>query len=342
MNKPLGIGVVGLGSIANHHIKSVLEIADARLVAVSSSDGKKRKDAEETYGVKALADYRQMVRLPEVDIVIICTPSGFHLEPALAAANAGKHVVVEKPLEITADRTRQIIAACEKGGAKLACIFQNRFSEDFQKVFQAVQAGDLGRLVLGNAYIKWFRSQEYYDSASWRGTKMGDGGAALINQSIHTIDLLLHVMGPVKSVSGMVKTLTHKIEGEDVGVGNIEFENGALGTIEGSTSIFQGFPERLEIHGEEGSIIMEGGKIIYWNTKSTGKLDFFKAENQSATGSSDPMAISHRLHIKQLEAIFDAIKKGDTPPVSGEDAIKPIQVIEAVYRSSATGQKVRI
>lgn len=337
MKNQVGIGIIGMGAIASYHVKSILEIADARLAAVTSSNAHERKKAEDL-GAKSFSDYHEMLLHRGLDIVIICTPSGFHLDPAIAAARAGKHVIVEKPLEITVQRARQLIVACEEAQVKLACIFQNRYSEDFARVYRAAQEGSLGKLILGNAYVKWFRSQEYYDAAAWRGTKNGDGGAVLINQSIHTIDLLLQVMGPVKSVFGQVKTLTHDIEGEDLGVGFIEFENGALGTIEGSTSIFEGFPEKLEIHGEDGSMILEGGKLVLQNTRGGEKT--IAQEKNSASGSSNPMAIDYMLHKKQLEDIIRAIRNDEAPVVSGEDAIKSIRVIEAIYQSASSGRKI--
>ena len=336
-NQPIfGVGIVGMGNIAGHHIKALQEMEQGRLVAVCSGSGRNISDKE--YSVPAYSSIDEMLKHPDLDIVIVCTPSGFHLEPTLKSATAGKHVIVEKPIEISTRRTNQMINACEEAGVTLSCIFQNRFSEGYSTMKKAVDDGLLGKPVLGNAYIKWFRDQAYYDSADWRGTKEGDGGAALINQSIHTIDLLLNIMGPVKSVYGKVVTRTHDIEGEDLGVAILEFENGALGTIEGSTSIHEGFSEKLEVHGEEGSIILEGGKISHWNTKRTGNKIF--EEKAIPSGSSDPMNIDFQLHKRQLTAIIEAIKTGSTPPVNTEEALLSVKVIEAIYEASAGGCKI--
>ncbi len=176
----------------------------------------------------------------------------------------------------------------------------------FLKIKESVESGSVGKLLLGNAYVKWFRDQNYYNSASWRGTLKGDGGAALINQSIHTIDLLILIFGSVKSVFGKVKTLTHEIEGEDLGLAILEFESGAMGTIEGSTSIHGGYPEKLEIHGDKGNIILEGGQIIQWDVKEE-QVRQQEVEQEQTSGSSDPMAIGYALHKKQIEVFVDEI-----------------------------------
>ena len=337
--KPLGVGVIGLGSISGHHIKSIMELDDCKLVAVSSRNKSKLKSVAEQYQVDTYTDYHQLMQHPELDVVCICTPSGSHLEPALAAASAGKHVITEKPLEITVERGLKMIQACEKANVSLACIFQNRYSPDYRRLCTAIEEGELGKPVLGNAYIKWFRDQPYYDAADWRGTLQGDGGAALINQAIHTIDLLLNVMGPVKSVFGKTKTLAHDIEGEDLGVAILEFESGALGTIEGSTAIYGGYPEKLEIHGAQGNIILEGGKITEWRSKTGNRLSTAETAT-GATGSADPIAIDYKLHKNQISEIIQHICEGKEPILNGREGLKSLAVIEAIYQSSKSGKQI--
>ena len=341
-DKPLGFGVIGLGSIAGHHMKSIAELNDCKLVAISSRNESKLQNTASQYdGVATFTDYHQLVKHPEVDVVCICTPSGSHLEPTLAAAGAGKHVITEKPLEITVERGMKMIQACEKAGVKLACIFQNRYSPDYQKLYTAVKQGVFGKPVLGNAYIKWFRDQQYYDANDWRGTLKGDGGAALINQSIHTIDLLLNSMGPVRSVFGKTKTLAHDIEGEDLGVAILEFESGALGTIEGSTAIYGGYPERLEIHGVTGNVILEGGKIIDWRSE-TGTSLSPTASGQTSTGSADPMAIGYESHKEQISEIVRHIINNEEPTVNGREGLKSVALIEAIYQSARSGKQIML
>ncbi len=340
--KKIGVGIIGFGSITPFHVHSLLEIDDCQLIAIQSSNKEKRQMIRDKYDVIALENHSELLKLDEIDLIIICTPSGFHLEPALAALQAGKHVVVEKPLEINTTRCNQMISASKKSGVSLSCIFQNRFSENFLKVKNAVDSGKLGKLLLGNAYIKWKRDQEYYDMSPWRGTLKGDGGAALINQGIHTIDLLIYLMGQINTISGSIRTLTHDIEGEDVATANLEFQNGALGTIEASTSLYHAFPEKIEIHGEDGSIILEGGEITHWNTKEDGNLELVSKKSDLASGANDPLAIDYNLHKNQLYAIIKAIKQGEKPPVHGQEALRSIQLIEAIYESSDTGKKVRV
>lgn len=334
----IGIGIIGYGTITPFHVKSILELENCKLIAIQSSSRKKREIITSELGILAFETYDEIILLNFIDLIIICTPSGFHLEPALASMKAKKHVVVEKPLEITVDRVQKLIAASKKHQVTLSCIFQNRYALDYVKVYKAVQSGVLGKLLLGSACIKWKRDQAYYDATSWRGTIEGDGGAVLINQGIHTIDQLIHLMGAVKSVSGNIRTLTHNIEGEDVATATLEFENGALGTIDGSTSMFKAFPEKIEIHGEKGSIILEGGKIIHWETETDGKLEFEKKEIHS--GGSNPLAIDYALHKKQLNAIVNAIIKGVAPPVSATEAMRSVAVIEGIYKSSKENKKI--
>lgn len=338
--KRLNFGVIGLGNVAAHHIGAIKALPDCELIAITTRNDEKRNNAASQYGVQTFADFEQMMKLPELDIVCICTPSGSHLDPCLAAARAGKHVICEKPLEISIKRALLMIDTCRKNKVKLACIFQNRYAPDYRHVCKLVQEGRLGRLVLGNAYVKWYRDAVYYEAADWRGTLDEDGGAALINQSIHTIDLLLNVMGPVKSVSGRVRTLTHDIEGEDIGTAMLEFNSGALGTIEGSTTILAGFPERLEIHGDAGSVILEAGKIV---SLKTSKGNTVEAGNDATdSGASNPMAINLDLHIAQFKDIADAICNQREPEINGEEGLKALQLVLTIYASSRTGHEIEL
>ena len=340
MKKTLGIGVVGLGNISGYHIRSIKELPKCKFLTVTSRQREKREKAEHDHKVKAYSELDDMLKHPDLDAVIICSPSGYHLEQTQKIAKSGKHVIVEKPLDVTIKRAKAMIDVCRENNVTLSCIFQNRFSDDYQKLYRAVQKEEFGKLILANAYIKWFRNKEYYDSSTWKGKFVGEGGAALINQSIHTIDLMLNTMGKVKNVFGQIRTLVHEIEGEDLGVGIVEFENGALGTIEGSTSVYQGFPEKLEIHGSEGSVILEGGKIVHWNSKRRGRKKIEVETGKS--GSANPLAIGYELHKKQLDLIAKALLKGQQPPVSGDDAIKSIEVIELIYKSSKSGKKIHL
>ncbi|KKK54685.1 hypothetical protein LCGC14_3082210, partial [marine sediment metagenome] len=264
----INIGIVGTGSIVNTYKKCIDELAEGELVALYTKSASRKESAEKAFGVPVFDTMDEFLQ-NDIDLVCVCNESGRHGEAIKAAASAGKHVLCEKPLETTPHKIDEVIAFCKAKNVKLGCTLQNRCGEDYQRVVEAVGSGKLGKLVMGNAHINWYRDEKYYDDSKWKGTMAFDGGAALINQGIHTIDLLLHIMGSVTSVFGKVSTLVHNIEGEDVGAGILNFQNGAIGTITAGTALFPGYPERIEIYGEMGSILMEGGSIKAWNIKDT-------------------------------------------------------------------------
>ena len=338
-NIKIGIGVIGTGAISAHHIRSLRELGDCEFVATASSSRQRAEAAQNKYGVKAYSDYHQLLENKDIHAVIICTESGNHMDPAIASAKAGKHILIEKPIEINPDRAQQIISACQENKVKLSCLFQNRFSPDYIKLKQAVTSGLLGSIFMGNAYIHWYRKPDYYNSSQWKGTLSGDGGAALINQGIHTIDLLLDIMGDAACVFGKIKTVTHNIEGEDLGVGLVTFKNGAMGSIHASTAIHPGYPEKLEIFGTNGSVIMEAGKIIHWNIVGE-SIAADEPGLKPASGSSDPMGIGHLLHKTQIEAFVASIRNNLEPPISGEEALKSLKLITAIYESSRTKNEI--
>ena len=331
--KELTFGIVGSGSIAGFHAACIGELDHCSLVAVSSSSPERAQKAEEKFKVPAYSDFRKMMAEKKLDIICICNESGGHLEPVLEAASRGIHVLTEKPMEVTLERADKMIQACQSAGVKLGCIFQNRFGEAFQQVKRAVEEGKLGKLLMGNAYIKWFRDDSYYKGSQWRGTIKGDGGAALINQGIHTIDLLLHLFGGVESVYGQIGTMTHAIEGEDVGTAILSFNSGAMGTIQGSTSFFPGYPERLEVYGEKGSIVLEGGKISAWNIQDM-ESPVEISSLSLGSGASNPMAISHQLHLLQFKDFVEAVRLDREPRIDGKEGRKALELILAIYESS--------
>ena len=339
--KKLGIGIIGTGAIAELHLKCVHELHHAEMIAMASSSEERAVAARKKFDAKVYGSYLALLEDPAVDAVIIGTHSGNHLAPTLAAAKMGKHVLVEKPIEINTERADQMIAACKEAGVKLGVIFQNRFSPDYRKLKAAVDAGRLGNLVLGNAYIKWFRDASYYESSLWKGSLKGDGGAALINQGIHTIDLLINIMGGVDLVFGKVRTVKHNIEGEDLGIALLRFKKGGLGTIEGSTAIVPGYPERLEIYGTKGSVILEGGKIIAWNLEDQ-NTEQHNSEQENPSGSSDPMAINHLLHKTQISDFIEAVLLDRQPLVDGLEGKKSLELIQGIYKSAQQGQEIKL
>ena len=336
----VGFGIIGTGSVATQHARAIEALEGARLVAVASSTAARAAAAGNTFGVPAFDDYEALLQRADIDIVCICTESGRHLEPTLAAARAGKHVLCEKPLEVTLARADRMIEACRAAGVKLGCIFQHRFSDDYRKLRRAVRAGRFGRLLLGNAYIKWYRDDAYYASSGWRGTLRGDGGAALINQGIHTIDLLLDVMGAAARVFAKVQTVAHDIEGEDLGVAIVTFRNGALGTIEGATAAWPGYPERLEIYGEKGSAHLESGRLTAWRVR--GEAEGGAPAASAASGAADPTAIGFELHRRQLADMADAVRQDREPMVNGEEGRKALALIRSIYESARLGKEIAL
>ncbi|GGZ15834.1 oxidoreductase [Echinicola pacifica] len=339
MSKIFTIGIVGTGAIARQHAKAIHDLPNAQLVAVCSSDAQRASAAEQDFGVKAYHEMSEFLNHPHLDMIIVCTASGHHMEPSIAAAQAGIHVLIEKPIEISTERAKMIVESCEDNSVKLGVIFQNRLNEGFQTLLSELEKGSLGRLLMGNAHINWFRKKEYYTSSPWKGTLKGDGGGAFINQGIHTIDLLLAIMGAPRSVFGKVKTTLHPIEGEDIGAAVVEFDNGAMGNITASTALYPGYPERLEIFGSEGSAILEGGKLIAFHSKiSSLNIGYSSAESQK--GTSDPMAIGHLLHQEQISEFLSAIENNTVPKIDGREGMKSLRLIEAIYESSKKGSTI--
>ncbi|MDG1279349.1 MAG: Gfo/Idh/MocA family oxidoreductase [Algoriphagus sp.] len=327
------VGIIGTGAIAGIHAAAIKSINNAELVAVCSSTPDRAQEAEARFGVKGYSDITTFLAHPDLEVVCICTASGRHLEPALAAAKAGKHLIIEKPIEVTLDRADQLINACQTQGVKLAIIFQNRFSSDYKKLKSSVDTGLFGRLLMGNAYVNWFRNKEYYSKSDWKGTIEEDGGGAFINQGIHTIDLLLDLMGEVSEVFGKVQTAYHQIEGEDLGAALVTFKSGAIGNITSATALYPGLPERIEIFGSEGSAILEGGKITHWKIKGEeSKLE--ESQIFSSSGAADPMAISGILHQKQWEEFILSLETGDDYAVDGPTSRKSLELIRGIYSSS--------
>lgn len=333
-------GIIGLGLIADFHGKALEAIPCAEVYACMDFSEERVSSFSTKFECRGYSDLSEMLSDPELDIVIVCTPSGAHMEPSLEIIEAGKHLVVEKPLEITLERCDKILNAAARKGVKISTIFPSRFHEASKVVKDAIDKNRFGRLVMGDAYIKWFRTQEYYDQGGWHGTKALDGGGALMNQSIHAIDLLRWFMGPVASVKAYTNTLGHeRIEVEDVAVAVLNFKNGALGVIEGSTAIYPGYLKRLEIAGTDGSIILEESDIKSWNFKDKfdddkSIIEKFFSKTDSDGGASDPGSISFRPHQWQYEDFINSLDSGTKSVVEGDEGRKAVEIILAIYESA--------
>jgi predicted dehydrogenase len=343
-----GFGIIGTGMIAHFHAKAIQAMPGGAVVACFNQNPEKARKFAEEYGCRACDTLEAMLSDPQVQIVTICTPSGAHREPALAAAAAGKHVVVEKPLEITLERCDDIIRACEQAGVRLCTIFPSRFSPANLALKQAIDSGRFGRVTLGDTYVKWWRTQEYYDGGGWRGTWALDGGGAFMNQAIHNVDLLAWLMGDVAEVTGFTSTLAHeRIEVEDVGVASLKFRSGAIGVMEASTAVWPGLLKRTEIHGSRGTVIVEQDSILKWEfaDPQPGDDDIRQrlgGNSASSGGAADPKAISFIGHQLQLQDFVEAIAENRPPRVDGAEGRKSVEIILALYAAARTGMTQKL
>ncbi len=340
----LRFAIVGAGNIARVHAQALSAIPEARVAVICSRTEASGRALAVAHAADWTPDYADAVTRPGVDVVVVCTPSGTHGEIALAAARAGKHLVVEKPLEITVPRVDAIIEAAQRAGVQLACIFPTRFRAGVPHVKAAIDGGRLGRLTSAEAAITWWRPQSYYNS-SWRGTWRLDGGGALMNQAIHSLDLLRYLAGPVASVVGRVATLAHRMETEDTAVAMLAFRDGALGVIQAATSAWPGDPARVMLHGDRGSIGLEEGRIIRWQL-TDGSPDeearMLALETAMGSGASDPMGIHVEPHRRQLADFVAAVREGRPPLVDGREGRHAVELVRAVYHSAATGEPVTL
>jgi predicted dehydrogenase len=343
-----GFGIVGCGMISTFHARAIGDVRGAKLVACfDTREAAAGKFAADNH-CKSYTKLEAMLADPDVDVVTIATPSGAHMDPAVAAARAGKHVIVEKPLEITLKKCDRIIEECEKAGVKLAAIFPSRFHDSSVKLKRAIDGGRFGRLTVGDAYVKWFRTQAYYDSGAWRGTWALDGGGALMNQAIHSVDLLTWLMGPVAEIQANTATLAHeRIEVEDAAVATLKFANGALGVLEATTAAYPGYLKRIEIHGSEGSAVLEEEDLRAWDFAKPRKedkaiLEQMRSRKSSGGGASDPAAIGHHGHAIQFHDFLNAVHKDRVPAVDGQEGRRSVEIILGVYKAAETGKTVKL
>src|SRR5438132_8988579 len=352
MTEPLRLGLVGCGVIGPVHAEAIASLPDAVLAAAADLVPERVQKLTEQYGGTPYTDLARMLKHERLDVVIVCTPSGLHGEHACQIMRAGRHVIVEKPMEITREAMDEMLRVQQETGVKLAVISQHRFDAASQQVRQLVDEQALGRLVLGNALVPWWRSQAYYDSGAWRGTWEMDGGGVLMNQAIHSIDLLQWLMGPLKSVFAYTDTLAHRMETEDVAVAILRFANGALGTIAATTDAYPGVSTRIEIYGDKGSAVIEDDRLSYLHLARDDQEEvgpYGVAPEQrvpsSPAGSSaaqDPAALSFRSHALQIADMIRAIRENGTPLLDGYAARHPVEIILGIYESVRTHKEVTL
>ncbi|HBN85686.1 MAG TPA: oxidoreductase [Clostridiales bacterium] len=333
-------GIAGCGMIADWHAQSILHVEGAELVGASSRNPKSRDAFCLKYGIKPFESYEAMLKDPSVDAICICTPSGLHASMAVQAAQAGKHIVVEKPMAITTAECDQMIEACEKYNVLLSVIFQSRYSKPFRQLKNAVDKGWLGRMTYGDVYMKFIRDPAYYTGSTWKGTWNMDGGGALMNQGIHGVDLLLYLMGDVKSVYGHAKTLVHDIETDDTTSAVVEYKSGALGIIQASTSVYPGVPRKIEISGNRGTVVVEEDVITSWDIKDMKVPEDVIVTKNDDFSAADPSAFTIEGHVNQFTDIVNSFRQGKRPFVDQYEGKRSVELVCAVYDSSKKGIRI--
>jgi UDP-N-acetyl-2-amino-2-deoxyglucuronate dehydrogenase len=344
---PLGFAIVGTGMIAGYHARAIRETPGARLVALVSRSPEKGRRFAEQHDIPVLVSrVEELASRADVQVVNVTTPSGAHLEPALAAVDAGKHVIVEKPLETTPERADRIIQRAAARGVQLATIFQGRFGDGAQRVKAALEAGRCGRLALASVYVKWHRTAEYYQTP-WKGTWGLDGGGALMNQAIHGVDLLSWFAGQPSEVSGWFTRRVHTgIEADDTTVASLRFPCGALGTLEATTAAWPGWSRRIELCGERGSICLEDDHISRWEFASAEPGDdaVRAAPRDGALGSGAGAAsgISIAGHLRQIADFVQSVRDRRPPLIDGHEGRKAVALVHAIYASARAGVPVAV
>jgi predicted dehydrogenase len=337
--KKIQFGIIGCGVVSDIHAMALSDSRNAELAAVCDVNETAARNKGERYQVPYYTDYRELVRLPYINAVAVCTPSGLRGEIAVAAINVGKDVLMEKPMEITTEKITQISEAAHRNNVLAGVVLNSRYLPDSRRVLGIIQDGLLGKLISGSAYVKWYRKPEYYLDSSWRGTWDLDGGGALMNQSIHTIDLLLWYMGAAEKVAAFTGTrLHHYIKTEDSAVAAVTFKNGALGVIEGSTAVYPGFDARLEITGENGTVVLTNGIITTLAIKNDDKqLSFTTNRKESGSGAYDPAGISFEPHKLLIEDFSDCVTSRKPFWIDAGEASKSVALIRAIYKSAQSG-----
>ncbi len=332
LTSPARVAILGFGQIGRTHLDALAGCPDAEVVAISSHGG-----APADIPAAWHADYRALIARPDVDLVAVCTPSGHHAAHAIAALEAGKGVVVEKPLALTVADGERLVRTARERGLFLSVVSQRRTEPAIRSLHDAIAAGRLGRPVLGEALVRWSRDQPYYDSAAWRGTRAMDGGV-LLNQAIHAIDLLCWLLGPVDEVSGATATLIRRMEAEDTAAATLRFASGALGAITATTAAAHGLPAEVTIVCERGVVSLHDATVSRWEVPG---VPAPPAVNTPGSGGSNPAAIGSLGHRRQWRDILDAFRERRLPLVTGEDGLATLATILAIEEAGRTGRTIR-
>ena len=338
---PVHVGILGGGGISDTHARAATQIDGVQIVAVGGANPSKVKALADRHAAAAYGDVDALLRHRPMQVLLIGTPSALHAEPGVAAARAGLHVLVEKPLDVTLAKADAVIRACADAGVKLGVFFQDRFAPDLVKLKAALDQGALGRPLLASARVKWWRPAEYYSASRWRGKLALDGGGAVMNQGVHTVDLLLWLWGDVKRVFARQAAAFHAIEVEDTLVATLEFQNGALATFEATTAAFPGYPRQIELSGSEGTISVQQDRIASADLR-TPRVDLVGGKASENAAASSPIVSDVRGHKAVIEDFLRAIQTGAEPRCNGAEGRRSVVLVEALYRSARTGEPVEI
>lgn len=336
------IGIIGGGGISDTHARAAREIPEVEIAAFYGDNYDKTALLSQRYGGAVYRELAQFLSHRPLDLVIIGSPSALHAGQGIPAARQGLHVLTEKPIDVTTARADALIGECEYAGVKLAVCFQDRVAPEIARLKQVVDDGRLGKPILVNGYVKWYRPPAYYRDSRWRGTRALDGGGALMNQAVHTVDLLLWLMGDVERVYARAITALHDIEVEDTVVATLEFRNGAIGTLEAGTSIYPGYQRRVELTGSEGTIIMEHDRIVAADLRAPDPTLISSGAADRNNSASSPIVSDVGGHRRLIEDFLLAIETNRRPVCDGREGRRSVELIEAIYESSRTGTPAKL
>ena len=327
------VGLIGAGNISQTHARAAAAIPGVSVAAVHGANGAKARELAASYGAAAYDRLDAFLDHKPMDMVVIGSPSGVHAAQGVAAARRRLHVLVEKPIDVTTERADELIAAAERSGVRLGVLFQDRLKPGIVRLKQLVESGGLGRVLSVSARVPWYRPPDYYRLSRWRGTAALDGGGALMNQGIHTVDLLLWVLGDVTRVQARTATLLHEIESEDTALALLEFASGATGVLEASTATYPGYPRRVEITGTEGTVVLEHDRLVAADLR-TPRPELLGDGGDANASASSPVVSDASGHQRLIEDFRRAIETGSRPVCDGHEGRRSVQLVEAIYRSA--------
>jgi UDP-N-acetyl-2-amino-2-deoxyglucuronate dehydrogenase len=348
---PIAVGILGAGNISDTHARAAAAIPGVQVTAVYGQNASKAARLADQYGAAAFDTLDAFLAHRPLDIVAIGSPSSLHAAQGIAAARRGLHVLIEKPLDVTTMRSDELIEAAERAGVKIGVFFQDRLKPDVVRMKSILDRGLLGEPVLASGRVKWYRPHDYYADSKWRGKRALDGGGAVINQAIHTLDLMLHLFGPIATVDAQTATRLHAIEVEDTAAALLRFTSGALGVFEATTSVYPGYPRRLELTGSRGTLILEHDTLVAIDLVKDA-AEALAADPALAAAVSAPAAAAQNTasptvsdatpHRRIFEDFIAAIRSGATPACDGVEGRRSVEAVEAIYASAREGRPVTI